>query len=133
MGVPQQPRLSPCESVHKTPTMDGFFIVSFKCCSKVTSILPTICPAPDPTVHHILLHPRLGVHVTHSLTWKTYKEALCLLCTLIYIYICKCFCFPYSIHLAKHSKTFYDLGQVTDHFQTSQDSFGCNLQRPNSD
>lgn len=33
--VPRQPRLSPCESVHRTPTMDGFFIVSSKCCSKV--------------------------------------------------------------------------------------------------
>lgn len=36
--VPRHPRLSPCESVHRTPTMDGFFIVPSKCCSKVASI-----------------------------------------------------------------------------------------------
>ena len=40
--VPQQPRLSPCESVHRIPKMDGFFIVSSKCCSKVASIPPHV-------------------------------------------------------------------------------------------
>lgn len=69
-GAPQQPRLGPCESVCRTPTIDGFFIMSSKCCFKVTSILLTIRPAPDPTVHHVLLYPRPGVHLTHSLTWK---------------------------------------------------------------
>lgn len=46
--VPRHPRLSPCESVHRTPTMDGFFIVSSKCCSKVASIPP---PSAGRTTH----------------------------------------------------------------------------------
>lgn len=40
--VPRQPRLSPYESVHRTQTVDRFFIVSSNGCSKVASILPAI-------------------------------------------------------------------------------------------
>jgi hypothetical protein len=44
--VPQQFRLSPCESVHRTLMMDSFFIVSPKCCSKVASIPPAVQLGP---------------------------------------------------------------------------------------
>lgn len=44
----QKPKLSPCESVCKVPAMEGFFIVSSKCCSKVTSITPTVHLVWDP-------------------------------------------------------------------------------------
>lgn len=37
------------------------------------------------------------------------------------------------MHLAKCSKTFYVFVQVTDHFQTSQGSFGYILEKLNSD
>ena len=54
--VPRQPRLSPCESVTRTPSMDGFFTVSSKCYSEVASIPPTVCQAQDRTAHGVLLH-----------------------------------------------------------------------------
>lgn len=41
-GVLRQPRLSPCKSVHRTPIVHGFSIVSSKHCCKVASIPPRV-------------------------------------------------------------------------------------------
>lgn len=53
-----QPRLSPCESVHRTPTMDGFSTCIFPVLLQGHLHVPAIHPAQDPTVHCFLLHHR---------------------------------------------------------------------------